>query len=205
MKILHIILWITSILFLNCQRKSDSSREQEKQEPSQVIYVQPLGNVDAATIHTITERLSAFFPSVQIQKPKPLPQHAYYPARQRYKADSLLRFLSNHTENGHKIIGITSKDISTSKGNIADWGVMGLGYRPGNACVASTFRLSAKNKNEQLFKVCIHELGHTFGLDHCPEKTCYMRNAEGGNPTDEEKGFCTSCKTYLIKKGWKNL
>lgn len=205
MKILHIILWVTSILFLNCQRKSDSLIDPGKQEALPVVNIQPLGNVDDATIQAVAGRLSAFFPSLQIQKSKPLPQQAFYPARQRYKADSLLRFLSNQTENGHKIIGITIKDISTSKGNNADWGVMGLGYRPGNACVASTYRLSAKNKNEQLFKVCIHELGHTFGLDHCPEKSCYMRNAEGGNPTDEEKGFCTSCKTYLIKKGWKNL
>jgi archaemetzincin len=30
-----------------------------------------------------------------------------------------------------------------------------------------------------------------------------MRDAEGGNPTDEETGFCPSCKEFLIRKGWQ--
>ena len=57
------------------------------------------------------------------------------------------------------IIGLTSKDISVTKGNIADYGVMGLGYRPGNACVASNFRLS-KSGESQFYKIALHELGH---------------------------------------------
>jgi len=30
-----------------------------------------------------------------------------------------------------------------------------------------------------------------------------MRNAEGHNPTNEEKAFCAKCKAYLQKKGWQ--
>ena len=86
---------------------------------------------------------------------------------------------------------------------MADFGVMGLGYRPGNACVASTFRLNAENKSEQFYKVAIHELGHTQGLKHCPDKTCFMRDAEGKNPTNEEKDFCQNCKKVLRSKHWK--
>jgi archaemetzincin len=76
---------------------------------------------------------------------------------------------------------------------------MGFGYKPGNASVASIYRV--KNE-EQFFKVCIHELGHNMGLSHCEVKTCFMRNAEGGNPTDEETGFCENCRTFLIGKNW---
>lgn len=43
------------------------------------------------------------------------------------------------------MIGITQKDISTSKGQYADWGIMGLAYRPGNSCVASYYRLPSKD------------------------------------------------------------
>lgn len=96
-------------------------------------------------------------------------------------------------------IGITMQDISTTKGNNPDYGVMGLGFQPGKACIASNFRLRDK---KNFFKVALHELGHTTGLPHCPEKTCFMRDAEGGDPTGEESGFCTKCKNYLIKKGW---
>ena len=101
-----------------------------------------------------------------------------------------------------KIVGITSKDISTTKGKNPDHGVMGLGSMGGKSCMISTFRLK-KGSNEQLFKTVIHELGHNFGLDHCPVKTCFMRDAEGKNPLDQEKEFCTGCKKVLVNKGWK--
>ena len=100
-------------------------------------------------------------------------------------------------------IGLTNKDISATKGKIADFGIMGLGYRPGSACVASSFRLNSKNRNEQFYKITIHELGHTQGLKHCPEKTCFMRDAEGENHTDEETDFCKNCKKVLQQKHWK--
>jgi archaemetzincin len=29
-----------------------------------------------------------------------------------------------------------------------------------------------------------------------------MRAAEGGNPLNEEKDFCPSCKAFLKGKGW---
>ena len=54
----------------------------------------------------------------------------------------------------------------------------------------------------QLFKVSIHELGHTQGLPHCVVKYCFMRDAEGRNPTNDEKDFCPACKTFLKQKGW---
>ena len=80
---------------------------------------------------------------------------------------------------------------------------MGLGYQPGSACVVSTFRLSKENLAEHYFKVSIHELGHTQGLPHCAVNTCFMRDAKGGNPLNEETDFCPACKSHLIKKGWR--
>jgi archaemetzincin len=83
-----------------------------------------------------------------------------------------------------------------------DWGVMGLGLQPGNACVISSFRLSKTDLRNQLFKVAIHELGHTQGLPHCRNLSCFMRDAEGKNPIDQETDFCPKCKAILKKKGW---
>ena len=97
-------------------------------------------------------------------------------------------------------LGITSVDISSTKNEVSDFGIMGLGFRPGNACVASDFRVKIKSN---FFKIAIHELGHTAGLKHCPEKTCFMRDAESHDPTGEEKEFCKRCKSFLIEKGWK--
>jgi len=77
-----------------------------------------------------------------------------------------------------------------------------LGFEPGNACVVSTFRLPKMKLSRQLSKLCLHELGHTQGLPHCKNKTCFMRDAEGGNHLEEEIDFCESCKSYLKSEGW---
>ena len=52
--------------------------------------------------------------------------------------------------------------------------------------LASSFRLNTKKQNEQFYKIAIHEL-IILGLKHCPDKTCFMSDAEGKNPTNEEK------------------
>lgn len=106
------------------------------------------------------------------------------------------------TPKGHVTIGLTTNDISTTKGQIEDYGIMGLGYQPGSSCVVSTFRLNKKNLQEQFFKVSIHELGHTAGLPHCKVLNCFMRDAEGRNHLEEETDFCTTCKSHLLSKGW---
>ncbi len=113
-----------------------------------------------------------------------------------------MKYLRKETKEGHLIIALTSKDISWTKGKILDYGIMGLGLCPGQVCVASSFRLSKTDNLRQLFVVSIHELGHTQGLPHCPVKTCFMRDAEGGNPTNEETEFCLKCKAHLVSRGW---
>jgi archaemetzincin len=107
--------------------------------------------------------------------------------------------MSNRANENEIFVGITHHDISTTKGSNPDHGVFGLGFHPGKASMTSDFRLKDKSN---FFKVVIHELGHNAGLSHCPEKTCFMRDAEGGDPTGEEKAFCSKCKSYLQEKGW---
>ncbi len=166
------------------------------------IYIQPLNGFDTSISKEIANKLKVLSDDIIILPNLILPKTALNTTGKRYRADSIIRFLKSKTPTDCITLGLIVKDISTTKGDNKDWGVMGLGYRPGNACVASTFRLSNRNKQEQLFKVAIHELGHTIGLPHCTEKNCYMRDAEGHNPTDDEKEFCVACKKKLTNLGW---
>jgi len=167
-----------------------------------IIDIVPFEDTPEEIISRLSESLKKIFPNLQVHNTISFPSNAFYQPRHRYKADSLINYLSAVTPAGHVSIGITIQDISTSKGDIEDWGVMGLSFMPGNSCIVSTFRLNKNNLLDQFFKVSIHELGHTQGLDHCDVKTCYMRDAEGKNTTDQEIAFCPRCKTYLIAKGW---
>ncbi|MES2659962.1 MAG: hypothetical protein V4689_15180 [Verrucomicrobiota bacterium] len=70
--------------------------------------------------------------------------------------------------------------------------------------MVSTFRLRAGKAGEKLFqarlvKVVNHELGHTFGLDHCPSAGCFMQAAGGKIATvDGASGKpCDACAARL--------
>ncbi len=182
---------------------SEKKRDTGKDQKAMTILVQPFKDIQSEKIKHLAEEIRKVYPYVRILEPVDFPPNAYYKPRNRYRADSSIAFLSRNTREGFVTIGLTSKDISVTKGKIKDFGLFGLGFRPGNACIASSFRLSKKNSDEQLFKISIHELGHTQGLHHCPVKTCFMRDAEGKNPTDEETDFCKKCKQFLMNKNWK--
>ncbi len=173
------------------------------EKPGIIILIQPFKDIQPETVAKVAEGIKKIYPKVKVLDAIDFPENTYYKERNRYRADSIIKFLDKETKEGFVTIGLTSKDISATRGKIKDFGIMGLGYRPGKACVASKFRLSRKNPDEQFYKIAIHELGHTQGLPHCPEKMCFMRDAEGKNPTDEETDFCQKCKAFLINKNWK--
>lgn len=172
-------------------------------QSTKVIVIQPFGDFSVAEAKTVFNEIKKINPSVVLKCNIPYPKSTYYKPRNRYRADSLIQFLNTRIGADSVIIGLSKKDISTTKGKNKDWGVMGLGYCPGKACIVSSFRLSKKNKTEQFYKVALHELGHTQGLPHCKNKTCLMRDAEGGNPLNEEKDFCVSCKNHLKERNWR--
>ena len=182
--------------------KEPVSETQTKGGPLKQIILLPLGKqLPKSFTESIYQKIKGIVPDVVLYPTEALPQAAYYPARNRYRADSLIAWMARRAGPNQVYAGITRMDISTTKNEFKDWGVMGLGYQPGKACVSSDYLLK-KNKSA-FWKVVVHELGHTTGLPHCPIKTCFMRDAEGGNPTDEEKEFCPSCKSHLLKSGWK--
>ena len=195
-----IFCFILFLLIFSCEK---SKVIDLKSEEEITILIQPFEDVKPKQLAEISENIRKIYPKIKILEPIDFPKNAFYQPRNRYRADSIIKYLRTKTPNNCVTLALTNKDISVTKGKVADFGVMGLGYRPGNACVASSFRLNPKNKNEQFYKIAIHELGHTQGLKHCPDKTCFMRDAEGKNPTNEEKDFCQNCKKVLRSKHWK--
>lgn len=190
------------LLFCSCNLNVDEKEDNPSRLTKLNIVIQPFNDIPYKYVKHVQDHLKLIYPNVTINKAISLPQSAYYKNRNRYRADTIIAFLKRRTPTGHVTIGMTSKDISTTKGEIIDYGIMGLGYQPGKSCVVSTYRLDKNNLNEQFFKLSIHELGHTQGLEHCESLTCFMRDAKGKNHTNEEKEFCPVCKKHLSNRGW---
>ncbi len=172
------------------------------------IAVLPFAGTDKNMIRGIQSGLEKrLHATVVLLEEKPVPGSAFYKPRQRYVADSLLVFLmQQNADLPGKILGITQKDISTTKKPHINWGIMGLGYCPGEACVISSFRPQKKIKNREHFinrmvVLAMHELGHTYSLPHCPNDPCIMRDAEGKMNLDNGSAYCSKCSELLKRAG----
>ena len=193
------VLWMIPLVLCTVACTNPATKQVNQKSP---VVIQPFKDISNTEINLLKQRLKEYIPNIQIEQTIDLPKSSFYQERNRYRADSIIHFLRNRATTDQFIIGVTGKDISTSVHGKKDWGVMGLGFTPGPSCVVSTFRLSPSKKSQQLFKVAIHELGHTQGLDHCPSENCFMRDAGGRNITDQLTGFCESCSRFLRYKGW---
>jgi archaemetzincin len=189
--------------------------------PTSIVYVQPLQPAPGPKVlAAVASGLRAFYPvQVRLLPAVPLPKAAFYPARRRWRAEILLDWLERHMPaDGMKILGLTSADISTTKGAAQDWGVLGLGSLDGHACVLSSYRarrhVTVAVELARMAKVAVHEVGHTFGLEHCPTPGCLMEDARGKvATTDGEDDLCPACRRQLqaagvavpsvVKKPWR--
>ena len=176
---------------------------------TKVLYLQPLGQELAPESVDLVETALREFYGFQIKRAevRPLPPFAYYPPRKRYRAEKLLNYLGRIAPpDAFFVLGLTGVDISTTKGRIADWGIMGLATIDGHVAVMSMFRCrrgsrSVDHAQERLAKVAVHEVGHNLGLEHCPTRGCLMEDARGTNTTtDREYTLCPRCRRLLAEQ-----
>ena len=176
------------------------------------IGLRPYNEFSSSLTDTLVKSLQNTYNATVIILPeRQLPVKAFVEIKTpRYRADSLLVDLKvSMPENLDYILGLTHADISTTKrdktGKIlkpvskyTDWGVFGLGYRPGPSSVVSTYRLQSPDYAvfiSRFKKVCIHEVGHNLGLKHCPTPGCVMMDAVEKIQTVDSAGYelCEKC------------
>ncbi|MDQ2644948.1 MAG: hypothetical protein M3020_14120, partial [Myxococcota bacterium] len=168
-----------------------------------------LGQVPRVEVEVVARALRAFYDlEVTVRAAEALPSAAYYPQRGRYRAEKLLVHLERESDaTAFRTLGLVSVDISTTKGQVADWGILGLATIDGKVGVLSSFRCRRRSKGathvaERLGKTAVHELGHTLGLLHCPSFGCLMEDGKGSVlTTDHERDLCTTCRGRLSSQG----
>lgn len=177
-----------------------------------MIGIQPIGAVPNGKIEIVKAALDSVYDArIYVLQQIPPPSQAFVNIKTpRYRADKLIAWLKqNEPDTVNYVIGLTGYDISTTKkdwlGRIKephnryeDFGIFGLGYKPGKSCVVSYFRLGvdpAKLK-ARLAKIAVHEIGHNRGLDHCENKHCVMTDAVEKISTvdNAEMRLCSKCR-----------
>jgi archaemetzincin len=128
----------------------------------------------------------------------------YSEERNQYHSTLLLsKILDLLPPDGMKIVGITHVDIFIP---ILTF-LFGEAQLNGKGALISTYRL--KNRfyglpddhsllYSRTLKEITHELGHTFGLVHCPNYTCVMNSSTYVEDIDlKQEKFCQTCRQKL--------
>lgn len=157
-------------IIISCTNGKKESSNTIQKANQKVIVIQPLGNFKTEQATKVLTEIKTINSNVVLRLHISFPENSFYKPRNRYRADSIIKSLKNNIGRDSVIVGLSNQDISTTYKGIKDWGVMGLGYNPGKACVVSDFRLSLKNKNQQFYKLVLHELGHTASASLCHKK-----------------------------------
>lgn len=205
-----IIFYLFFITLFSCHQvpyqtnKNNNSKSQKTNSSiTKKLFIQPLGQINILKIRNIERALKQFYKGqIVINAAIPLPISAESSIGRKYHAHKILQFLGTKTSGNSVILGITEMDICTNKNGNPNFGIFGLGQRPGNSCVISTFRLSGNNTNGKLIKVALHEIGHTQGLKHCSLINCLMSDLKGRDRFNEMTHFCQKCKSVFQSKGW---
>jgi archaemetzincin len=161
------------------------------------IHLVPFGNFNPRLLGRLAEDLNDKFNcNIVIDAMRALPQTGYDAERRQYLASAFLTQLRRQSDsNGSKFLGVTQPDLFSPGLNF----VFGQAEVDGTAAVISLARLiphEAEAQPEQLLrkralKEAVHELGHTYGLEHCRDRHCVMFFSSGLADTDiKSPDFC---------------
>jgi archaemetzincin len=137
--------------------------------------------------------------AVRVDRRPDRPTHAFDPRRGQYSSTEILRWLVGHSRPGGRTLAVTDVDLFIPVLTF----VYGEAQLGGSAAVVSTARLSAAPEpdpdrtlfNSRVFKECVHELGHTFGLLHCDSRSCVMARSVNLIEVDaKHMSLCSDCE-----------
>ena len=149
---------------------------------------------------------AARFLDAEIRRLEPLPEpgHAFDARRGQYSSVEVMRsFVASIPPGDGKVIGICDRDLFIPMLTF----VFGQAQLGGRSAVVSLARLRQEfyglPPDESVLigravKEVVHELGHTYGLVHCPDRLCSMSVSTDVRQVDAKRAeLCVSCAAVL--------
>ena len=168
------------------------------------ITLKPLGNIVDETMEELKDRVGGIFQCrVQMEAGFDDLGEAYNAERKQYLSSKLLTALGR-AEKEERVVGIADVDLYVPRLNY----VFGEADMVARTAIISLYRLRQEYYGlapdealllERAVKEVVHELGHTFGLGHCPNNRCVMHFSNSLADTDlKEAHFCNTCRPRII-------
>jgi archaemetzincin len=166
-----------------------------------IVTLVPVGGVGRSHLEALAEGLTHRLRAACSIHPEPLDlDFAFNPLRAQYHSSEILKALTQHAwQETWRLLGVTEADLYIP---ILTF-VFGEAQLGNTSALVSLHRLRQEYYglptdpqilSQRLLKEALHELGHTFGLHHCPDYRCVMSSAHGVERIDlKSSEFCTSC------------
>lgn len=174
------------------------------ESPLEGIELVAIGSVEHSILQDLSSGLQQrFATTVTIGAPIDIDPDWFDAARNQYRAGPILDELVERQSTGANILGIIDADIYAPNLNF----IFGQALVAGCCALIGLARLRPQFHNEaaspELFArrtliEAVHELGHTAGLDHCPNEHCVMNFSRTIEDSDRKgPDFCPRCKDLL--------
>lgn len=177
------------------------------------IHLIPLagagGEPDLGRLEHLAVSLARAFQTPCRIRPTPLNiEFSFDPRRDQYYSTAVLQRLERTGDPDARVLGVTYCDLFVPVLTF----VFGEAQLDGNCAVVSMARLRDEFYGlppredllrERLLKEAGHELGHTFGLRHCPDWRCVMASSHAVERLDVKTAeFCSRCRKPLSRNGY---
>ena len=166
-----------------------------------IISLVPVGRVERGHLDSLAQGLASRLRVACWIRPDGLNgEFAYNPVRGQYHSTEILkRLLQDPHAESWRILGVTDVDLYIP---ILTF-VFGEAQLGDTGALVSTHRLrpefygmprDPELVEARLLKEALHELGHTFGLQHCPDYLCVMSASHSVERIDlKQADFCVAC------------
>ena len=171
------------------------------------IVIAPVDRVEDTALGSVENALRhAFAADVTRGVRLEAPAYAFDAQRKQYSAPLILRRLMDADNGADRMLAVTSVDLFIPMLSF----VYGQAQLDGRLAVVSAARLRAEyyglETDPELLAVrigkeALHEVGHLFGLLHCPDSGCAMALSTNIRQLDlKQAAFCRGCAALALER-----